>query len=163
MASTEQIVYEEAVRGLDKQEAALDDLRSRTGILLGAASLTTAFLGGQALNHRNDLVKRHLAAGAFDVPAWTAVGAFVGVAVFCLVILLPWIWNFVVSAQVLIEDHVEVPERNAPERLWLFLARTHEENWESNQPKLNRLFWAFRLAILSLAAEVVAWIFVLAN
>ncbi|MDP9284791.1 MAG: hypothetical protein M3P41_07555 [Actinomycetota bacterium] len=92
-----------------------------------------------------------------------AVGAFVGVAVFCLLILLPWIWNFVVSARILIEDHVEVPERNAPGLLWLYLAQTHEENWESNQPKLNRLFWSFRLAILCLATEVVAWIFVLAN
>jgi hypothetical protein len=50
--STEQIVYGEAVRAISAQEDNLDALRARTGTLLAAASVATAFLGGQVLAHQ---------------------------------------------------------------------------------------------------------------
>jgi hypothetical protein len=41
----EKLAYEEAVRGLDKQETLLEALRARTGVLLAASSIATSFLG----------------------------------------------------------------------------------------------------------------------
>jgi hypothetical protein len=81
-----------------------------------------------------------------DFLAWSAIAAFVAVAVFNIVILLPWTWGFVPSPKVLFEDHVDVPERNTPAQLHRFLAETLEAQWDQNQKKLNRLFWCFRLA-----------------
>ena len=44
----EKLAYEAALRGLDKQENLLEALRTRTGVLLAASSLTASFLGQQA-------------------------------------------------------------------------------------------------------------------
>lgn len=44
----ERLAYETALRGLDKQESLLEELRTRTGVLLAASSLAASFLGQQA-------------------------------------------------------------------------------------------------------------------
>jgi hypothetical protein len=47
----EKLAYEAALRGLDKQEGLLEELRTRTGVLLAASSLAASFLGQQAFQH----------------------------------------------------------------------------------------------------------------
>lgn len=47
----EKLTYEAALRGLDKQESLLGELRTRTGLLLAASSLAVSFLGQQAFRH----------------------------------------------------------------------------------------------------------------
>jgi hypothetical protein len=47
-AMYERLAYEAAQRALDKQERLLEELRSRTGLLLAAASLAASFLGREA-------------------------------------------------------------------------------------------------------------------
>src|SRR5215213_5099760 len=49
----ERLAYEAALRGLDKQEGSLEELRARTGLLLAASSLAASFLGQQAFRHPN--------------------------------------------------------------------------------------------------------------
>lgn len=44
------VVLAEAVRGMEGQQENLDNLRSRVGILLSAATIATSFLGGIALD-----------------------------------------------------------------------------------------------------------------
>jgi hypothetical protein len=44
----ERLAYEAAQRALDKQERPIDELRSRTGVLLAAASLAASLLGREA-------------------------------------------------------------------------------------------------------------------
>jgi hypothetical protein len=46
-----ELSYEAAVRALDLQERAIEQLRARTGTLLAASSLTASFLGAQAIQH----------------------------------------------------------------------------------------------------------------
>jgi hypothetical protein len=48
--SLEQMMYDVAVRSLDEQRSALDELRARTGTLLTAASLIASFLGAVAID-----------------------------------------------------------------------------------------------------------------
>jgi hypothetical protein len=146
--TTAEIVYDEAVRAIVAQEAALDGLRGRIGTLLAAASLVTAFLGEPLA--RTDL----------GGESWVALGGFLVVASLSLVILWPWTWYFTVDARVLVQDHLEVPERSRPGDLHVFLARTIEQNWQTNQPLLEKLFWCFRIATLGLALEVLAWVLV---
>jgi hypothetical protein len=151
--TAEGIVYTESVRAVTLQEAALDGLRARTGTLLAAASITTAFLGGEALAREPRLV----------LGSWAAITSFCLVGALAITILWPWTWRFSHDASVLIEDHIEVPERSQAEQVQLFLARTNDRNWDANQRKLDRLFWCFRVGSLFLAVEVVLWIVVLAR
>jgi hypothetical protein len=46
-----EIAYQRAVHALGQQEAALNELRSRTGTLLAAEAITTSFLGAAAVQH----------------------------------------------------------------------------------------------------------------
>jgi hypothetical protein len=73
----ELLAYELALRALDQQEAALVELRSRTGILLAASALTASFLGAPALS------------GGLDLPVALALAAFVGVVLMSSTVLLP--------------------------------------------------------------------------
>ncbi|NUR78570.1 MAG: hypothetical protein HOQ28_20065 [Thermoleophilia bacterium] len=149
MNSSAEIIYGEAIRALEQQEANLDGLRLRTGTLLAAVSLITAFLGPQAIG-RHD--------GTLDWTGWTAVAFFLGSALGGLVILWPWTWSFVVSPTTLIEDHLEVEQPASADDLAVYLSLIHDENWNTNETRLEGLFWAFRAATLCLAAEVVAWL-----
>lgn len=150
--STEQIVYDEATRAVSRQEDSLDGLRARTGTLLAAAALITAFLGSAALARD----PAHI-----DKIEWSAIGAFVGVAFLALVVLWPWTWYFAIGARVLFHDHVDVPDRNSPAKLHRFLAERYDRNWDRNQVQLGRLFWCFRAASLCLVVEVCVWLFAL--
>jgi hypothetical protein len=47
----EKLAYEAALRGLDKQENLLEELRTRTGVLLAASSLAASFLGPYATTY----------------------------------------------------------------------------------------------------------------
>lgn len=84
----EQLAYEEAKRQIDRQSSILDGLRSRAGILLAAISVTTSFLGGQAL-----------AEHGFSTWAGLATAFFVGAGAACVTILWPTAkWTFDLSA-----------------------------------------------------------------
>lgn len=80
----ERLAYEAAQRALDKQEKLIEELRSRTGLLLAAASLAASFLGREAFA---DNPKRGLAVLAL-VAFLIAVGA-------SLYVLLPKTDKFV--------------------------------------------------------------------
>jgi hypothetical protein len=58
------VAYDEAVRALSEQQLMIDSFRSRTGLLLSAAAITTSFLGAQALK-----------IGDLSPPAWLGSGA----------------------------------------------------------------------------------------
>lgn len=153
MATAAELVYGEAVRAIEEQLSNLDGLRVRTGTLLAAVSLITAFLGAQAIAHHG---------GTSLGPAGgVAVAFFVATAVGCLVVLWPWTWSFVVSPAMLIEDHLEEGAPSAADDLALYLARVHEQNWNGNVGRLEVLFWVFRGATLCLAGEVIAWLIAL--
>jgi hypothetical protein len=49
------VAYDEAVRALSEQQAAIDDFRSRVGILFSAAAITTSFLGTQVLHENSEV------------------------------------------------------------------------------------------------------------
>jgi hypothetical protein len=147
--TTEEIVYGEAIRAITEQQGVLDGLRSRTGILLAAASIVTSFLGGEALREES----------AIHGLEWFGLGSFAAVTVLSMVILVPWRgWKFAMSAKVLIEDHVDVEERNSPRDLSRFLAERLDEYHDKNASKLAWMHGAYALATLALGAEVIAWL-----
>jgi hypothetical protein len=45
-----ELAYDEARRALDAQESVVNELRTRSGVLIAAAAITTSFFGGRALS-----------------------------------------------------------------------------------------------------------------
>ncbi len=93
------LAYEEAKRALEEQERVVTELRSRAGVLIGAAAITTSFFGGRALTGD----KVHTA-------SWIAITCFALLGGTVLVVLWPWRdWRFTVNAQAFIETYLEPP------------------------------------------------------
>lgn len=74
-----ELSYDAAIRALDIQERAVEQLRARTGTLLAAASLTASFLGGQAIQHARGL----------NVLGTLALLSLVCSVALCVYVLLP--------------------------------------------------------------------------
>ena len=138
------ISHDASLRALDKQESLLDELRSRTGILLAASSLATSFLGREAF-----------AREASNVVIAVALTAFVVSIAASVYVLLPKD-DLVFS---LVGSHVF-------ERLYQFandeaenhrrLAYDLDRFWDANDRKMQRLFRAFRVAAFALVVEILA-------
>lgn len=140
-----ELSYRSSAQALVQQEAALNELRSRTGTLLAANAVTASFLGAVALKD-----------GSVDVAAGLAVICFVFSLGAALFILLPRTrLRFSISGPVLYEtlyecgdDAEEIHRRTA---YWL------EEFWSSNQATIDRLYPWFTVAAVALAVELVLW------
>lgn len=60
-----ELAYEEAKRALDAQESVVNELRTRSGILIANAAVTTSFFGGRALED-----------GEIAAAGWVAIACF---------------------------------------------------------------------------------------
>jgi hypothetical protein len=151
-----EIGYDEAAKSIALQANVLDNLRSRAGALLAAASLVTSFLGGQALA-RPSLV--HGVVVRPDLGCWgvVAVVGFVGLALLCIAILWPYQWRFAMGANPII-DAAGGEHPMDVQTVYSHLAQAHDRNYDLNQRKIDSLFWVFRVACLLLTAQTVAWI-----
>lgn len=151
MAGLEHRTYETALRSLDVQERSLVELRSRTGTLLAASSLTASFLGAATVQHT-----QHLHAPEILAVVALAVSIFLSVYV-----LLPRS-GFVFSLNAVslfealhdIEGEAEVDRRLA---YWL------EGFWRANQSKLETVSALFFVAAIALLLQFVFWTWGLAG
>jgi hypothetical protein len=136
-----QISYEASQRALDKQERLLDELRSRTGLLLAASSLAASFLGRPAIDA--------------DQPALAvlALGAFAISITGSIYVLLPK-RNLVFSLiggevyEVLYEFRDDVSEVHRR------LAYDLDRFWETNDRVMQQLLWGFRISATALVLEI---------
>jgi hypothetical protein len=140
------LIYDESVRGLDVQSKALDELRSRTGVLIGASTVASAFLGATALSRHNVTYGTNLA----------ALIVFGGSIVFCLLVLMPSTkWSFVYHAKTL--DDTYFVARVDPTQAVRSMALGHAEHRDANKRKLKWRYRWFRLGCLTLVADIVLW------
>jgi hypothetical protein len=152
--STAEIVYDEAVRAIEQQPRVIDELRSRTSILLAAAALIAGVLAAAAA--------RDGGIGAFGAVAIVVLVIVVGL---CIAVLIPRrkAVTFVVSPHILFEDHVDVEERNSPEQLHRFLAEKLEGYYDANDGKIERLYTYFWWACIGVSVDTVLWLLELAT
>lgn len=147
MSTPEELAYAESVRALEHQARVLDDLRSRTGILLAGASIVASFLGAEALKGSDG-----------DALGGLGLLAFLGVLALSFRILWPRReWRFALGAKVLLEDWADTTRPGSPMAMQRFLAETIERNWDSNERELNRMFVLFQFTAGALGAEVLLW------
>ena len=144
----EEFAYGEALRAIESQERMVNELRSRTGILLTGASLVTSLFGAAAL-------------GEGRVDAWSVIAllAFVAVVGSCVWIALPRrkAWRFSFSAKILLEDWADEPRSGDVTLMTRFLATTLERNYRKNEDLLGGLYNWFTAAAVLLGVEVLAW------
>jgi hypothetical protein len=135
------IADEAAARALDKQERVLEELRSRTGVLLAVSSLAVSFLGRSELDQsRDEVVVTALAAFAISIGA-------------CIYIILPKsTLFFALSGPAVFEELFEF--RDDPAEIHRRLAYDMHRFWEANDVVLQRLFLAFRIAAVALIIEI---------
>lgn len=139
-----ELVYRESLRAIEGQEGTLDELRSRAGTLIAAASLVTSFLGADAL--RNGLSR----------PESLALGAFlVSVALAVYVLVPQGNWKFKLSTKILLDQWVAVGV--SMDEMYVGLARQYEEDFDFNARRLNWLQWAFTGSAVAIGVEVVCW------
>jgi hypothetical protein len=145
------IAFEAAKSGLERQEQALDNLRSRAATLLAAASIATSFLGAQALNDPRGLK-------GLEDAEWVAVAGFVLLAVMAILVLLPWRgWVFGMNAMKLVRDYIDTNPPATLEGMQRDLALHLQAHYKTNKRRLECLYWAFRFGCVFLTVEVVAW------
>jgi hypothetical protein len=141
------LAYDESIRALDLQSVVLDDLRTRTGILLTAASLTATFVGSRALDN------------GFTTWTWIALAFFLASGGFCLGVLWPrGQWGFAFNANTILEGYVQRPAGASIDEMYVEFAKINQANWEANANRLKWLFWSFRLAVLALVLQVPCWL-----
>lgn len=141
------VAYDEAVRALSEQQAAMHDFRSRMGLLLSVTTVTTSFLGTQVLREAE-----------LSIFAWLALLGFLGVAMVFLAILWPRCWEFSVDPQEVIETYIEADEPAPIEELHRELSIHMNGSYLENQDKLEKLVVLFQIANVLFVIEVVFWI-----
>ncbi len=139
----ERLAYELALRGLDKQEQVLSEVRARTGILVAAAAVAVSFLGSDAFAAETPMAPAVLTLVSFLV----SVGA-------SIYVLVPK-KNLTFSP-----DGTRIYEELYPYRDRLpevYRRLTYElvRFWVRNDRVLARLLRAFRASAIALGAEVV--------
>ena len=146
--SPESLAYAESVRAIEQQSRMVDELRSRTGVLLTGASIVASFLGAEALRGGSNLTT--LAA--------LALIAFAAVLAASVAILWPREWRWSLGAKVLLEDWADEPaRRDDVGGMLAFVATTLEKNWRANDRKLDEQLRLFQVAAIALGVEVVLW------
>jgi hypothetical protein len=146
MDDIERDILAEARRAIEVQVAALDELRSRTGLLLGALALSGSLLGSATAN--NDI--------SLGVWGIAAVLAFSFGVVACIVVLWPPkddAWTFVTGPKQLIADWVKTSRPD--ESMHLFLAECLEDHYDANQQRLLGLYRWYQRASISVGAAVI--------
>jgi hypothetical protein len=140
-----ELAYSLSLRTLGQQEAALNELRARTGTLLAAAALVASFLGGTTIDR-----------DGFD--GWTALAlaALVASIVLATRVLLPQdglVFSLRGSAVYEREGEDEAGITETYRRLVYWL----EHYYDTNAPQAARLLLFYRLAVLALVVEIAAW------
>lgn len=140
-----EVILEEARRAITTQVSSLDELRSRTGLLLAAATLSGSFLGSLAADGNED----------FGVAGVSAVGFYLLAVVCCLVVLSVRFsaWTTVTSPKVLAQDWLD--EERPTESMQRFLAERLEDHYEANKRELDKLYRWFQGATFAVGLEVI--------
>lgn len=144
------LAFEEAKRLITGQERGLVELQTRASVLLSAATLITAFLGGAALRDGDQPI---------------GGGGIVAIVLF-VVFLMPvgyiyWprraMWLFKFSPRQIIGEYIDEANFTIDE-LRRDLALHFENNYDANQRLIDRMYWAYTIALVLLLAHVLAWL-----
>jgi hypothetical protein len=144
---TRAFVYQEALRGLLQQQAAVESLHGRAATLIFAASFVSSLLGARALED---------GVGAWD---WTALGLLVAIGALAVLMLWPYYnLTFRFDPEELLARYVDVSEPVPMAELHRELALRIKADWMRNGRIVRRLREAMQVALILLLAEIIVWL-----
>jgi hypothetical protein len=145
-------VYQEALRGLLQQQAAVESLHNRAATLVFAASFASSLLGSRAL------------ADGVDAWDWAGLGLLLAIGVLTVVLLWPYYnLSFRFDPADLLSHYVEGPTQQTMSGMHRALALRIKDDWHSNGRIVRRLREAFQLALILLVLEILVWMFAIAS
>ena len=151
-ATVYEIAYAEAVRALSEQHGVIDSLRTRAGLLLSSAAVTTSFLAGQAIHD-----------GRVGVFAWLALLDFTVVAALVIATLQPRRWELRTYPEETITAQLSADSDGSPTELYEALTMRLHRSLGANRAVLEQLAALLQVAGALLAVEVVVWILAIAT
>jgi uncharacterized membrane protein len=146
------LVYQESLRGLLQQQAAVESLHNRAATLVFASSFASSLLGSRAL------------ADGLGVWDWLAVGLLLATGALTVVLLWPYYnLSFRFDAQELLDTYVDSQPPATMAGMHRELALRIKEDWHRNGRIVRRLREAFQLALVLLLLNIVAWLLSIAQ
>jgi hypothetical protein len=140
-------IYQEALRGLVQQQAAIQSLQARAATLIFAASFASSLLGGQALAD---------GLGAWD---WVALGLLFAIGSLAVLLLWPYYnLTFRFDPEDLLARYVDVADPLPMSAIHRELALQIKSDWKQNGRIVRRLREALQLALILLLFEIAAWL-----
>lgn len=148
----QELALAESIRAIELQSRSLDELRTRTGVLIAATSVVASFLGSEALKTT-----------AFGPLTGLALVSFGVGLVACLAVLWPREWRFALGASILLEDWADEPRSGDAQAMSAFIAKTLERNWLTNKTHIDKMLILFEVAVGALGMEFLFWTIQLAE
>jgi len=140
------LVYQEALRGLLQQQAAVESLHNRAGTLIFAASFAGSLLGSRALTS--------------GVVGWNlvAIGLLFAIGALAVVILWPYYdLSFRFDVNELLRRYVDVPQPQTLAEMHRSMALQITQDWAHNGRVVRRLREALQVALVLLLLQILAW------
>lgn len=146
------LIYQEALRGLLQQQAAVESLHNRAATLVFAASFASSLLGGRAL--------------ADGLGFWDWAGIVLLLAIGVLTAFLLWPYyklSFRFDPVDLLTHYVDGAAPQTMSGMHRALALRIKDDWHSNGRIVRSLREAFQLALVLLVLEILVWMFSIAE
>lgn len=146
-------VYQEALRGLLQQMAAIESIHARAATLIFATAFASSLLGGRAL-----------ADGLGGAWEWLAVAMLIGIGVLAVTVLWPYynLW-FRLAPEDLLTTYVDADPPATMSQMHRDLALRIEADRRRNGQLLRRMREAFQLALVLLILDLVVWLIAVAE
>jgi hypothetical protein len=145
-------VYQEALRGLVQQQAAVESIHARAATLIFAASFASSLLGGRAL------------ADGLSAWDWVALGLLIAIGAFAVLLLWPYYnLTFRFDPEDLLARYVDVDEPPPIAVVHRELALEIKADWQRNGRIVRRLREALQVALILLLLEIATWLVSIAN
>jgi energy-coupling factor transporter transmembrane protein EcfT len=147
LSNNMEFLFEEALRRRDRLRDSISELRSRTGLLISAASIATAFLGSVAAKGHHGIPGRF----------YWAIAPFIVSIVLSILLVVPMPrWRFSLDLGAV------VSVASAPGKEFkAYITTQLETSSATNQSLLDRMYIVFGLAAVALAFSIVAWIYLI--
>jgi len=146
-------VYQEGLRGLLQQQAAVESMHNRAATLIFAAAFASSLLGGRALSDGLN--------GGWE---WLGVVLLLGIGVLAVIVLWPYYnMSFRFDAEDLLADFVDADPPATMAQMHRALALRIKADWAANGRLVRRMREAFQVALVLLLLDLVAWLLAIAN
>jgi hypothetical protein len=145
-------VYQEALRGLLQQQAAVESLHNRAATLVFAASFAGSLLGSRALTN---------GVGGWD---WLAISLLLLIGALTVALLWPYYnLTFRFDPEELLTTYVDTDQPVSMNDIHRRLALRIKADWQRNGRIVRRLREMLQIALVVLLAEILAWMLSIAS